>query len=281
MAAGLATLTRLEFFSIKVSSYHSSPTGDVTLPDTRVVLPALVSFEFAGNNKYLEHFVAQIDASRLEFLGITYFCQIGFQIQLFQFIDRSTNFKRILADAQIPFDEEEAIFSVDDEGETPVAPLDICVLCECEEIDCQVSCMNLILSQSSTLFSHIQHLFISCPRPPPCFEDVPLRFPVIPDGWTNNYAGSTRRPAPIHLNRQNAGKMIIGQSWRSLSWAEHRCRRDQPLINFRTRVPRSRLTERFSGWTINRHCVLHVVTVKTEGSSPRVATTALASGGLR
>ncbi|KAH9161769.1 hypothetical protein EDB89DRAFT_697834 [Lactarius sanguifluus] len=110
MAAGLPTLTRLEFFSIEFSSYHSSPTGDVTLPETRVVLPALVSFEFAGNDKYLEHFVAQIDTPRLEFLGITYFCQIGFQIpQLFQFIGRSTNFKRklfLLADAQILIDEE-------------------------------------------------------------------------------------------------------------------------------------------------------------------------------
>ncbi|KAH9160014.1 hypothetical protein EDB89DRAFT_1915308 [Lactarius sanguifluus] len=98
MAAGLATLTRLEFFSIEFSSYHSSPTGDVTLPETRVVLPALVSFEFAGNDKYLEHFVAQIDTPRLEFLGIT--C----------FFHRSLDkFKRklfLLADAQILIDEE-------------------------------------------------------------------------------------------------------------------------------------------------------------------------------
>ncbi|KAI9436882.1 hypothetical protein H4582DRAFT_364641, partial [Lactarius indigo] len=176
MAAGLATLTRLEFFSIEFSSYRSAPTGDATLPETRIVLPALVSFEFAGNSKYLEHFVAQIDTPRLEFLGIMYFCQTGFQIpQLFQFIDRSTNFKRrlsLLADARILFDEDEAIFSIDGECESPVAPLDICVLCECEEIDCQVSRIALILSQSSALFSHIRHLSISCPCPPPRLEDV-------------------------------------------------------------------------------------------------------------
>lgn len=189
MAAGLAPLTQLEFLSIEFSSYRSAPTGDSTLPERRVVLPSLVSFDFAGNSKYLEHFVVQIDTPRLGFLGITHSCQIEYRIpQLFQFIDRSTNFKRklsLLADAQIHFEEEEAIFSLDDEFGSPVAPLDICVLCECEEIDCQLSCMVLILNQSSTLFSNIRRLSISCPSPPPRLEDVdPIHWLELFDPFT-------------------------------------------------------------------------------------------------
>ena len=175
MIAGLAMLTNLEYLSIGFLSFLCAPIGDATPLETRVVLPALLSLDFAGNSKYLEHFVAQIDTPRLDFLGMTYLCPTGFQIpQLFQFIDRSTNFNRKLSQlthAQILFGEE-AFFSVDDgrESSDPIPPLEVHF--SCEEIDCQVSHMTQMLSQSSTMSSNIKHLSISCPPPPPDLEDM-------------------------------------------------------------------------------------------------------------
>jgi len=175
MVAGLAMLTKLEFLSIKFSSDFCASIGDATPPETRVVLPALLSLYFNGVSEYLEHFMAQIDTPRLDFLEITYSCRIGFQIpHLFQFIDRSTNFNRklsLLTHAKILF-EGEGIFSIDDgrESSEPVQPLD--VYFSCEEIDCQVSRMTQMLSQPSTMFSNIKHLSISCPPPLPDLEDM-------------------------------------------------------------------------------------------------------------
>src|SRR6266702_1800723 len=117
--------------------------------------------------------MAQIATPRLDFLEITYLCRIGFQIpQLFQFIDRSTNFNRKLSQlthAQILI-EREALFSIGDGRISSISPLGVYVSCECEEIDCHVSHMTQMLSQSSTIFSNIKRLSISCPLPPSGLE---------------------------------------------------------------------------------------------------------------
>src|SRR6266702_7592433 len=117
--------------------------------------------------------MAQIATPRLDFLEITYLCRIGFQIpQLFQFIDRSTNFNRKLSQlthAQILI-EREALFSIGDGRISSISPLGVYISCECEEIDCHVSHMTQMLSQSSTIFSNIKSPYISCPLPPSGLE---------------------------------------------------------------------------------------------------------------
>ena len=91
MAAGLATLPRLEDLFIGFASFDSLPHR-ISLPlVSRVVLPALTSFEFEGYSDYLEDLVAQIDCPKLKKIKIWYFYQYaGFQAaQLFEFINSS------------------------------------------------------------------------------------------------------------------------------------------------------------------------------------------------
>ncbi len=66
--------------------------------------------------------------------------------------------------------EGEALFSIGDGRKSSISPLGVDVSCECEEIDCHVSHMTQMLSQSSTIFSNIKRLSISCPLPPSGLE---------------------------------------------------------------------------------------------------------------
>ena len=60
---------------------------------TRIVLPALTTFHFKGNGKYLDDFVAQIDAPLLDNISITLFNQLIFDTpQLSCFLGRTERF---------------------------------------------------------------------------------------------------------------------------------------------------------------------------------------------
>jgi hypothetical protein len=91
MVAALAASTGLEDLRIGFRSPVSRP-DEIYLPSvTRTVLPALTRFEFRGAREYLEDFVAQIHAPRLDSIIIEYFNQlVDFEIpQLWRFIDHS------------------------------------------------------------------------------------------------------------------------------------------------------------------------------------------------
>ena len=96
MVASLAALSRLKYLSLGFQS-PSYPDQIRQLPTTRAVLPALILFRFSGLVRYLEDFVAQIDAPQLNFLEIAYLDEsrgedVNFQIpQVCKFIDRSEN----------------------------------------------------------------------------------------------------------------------------------------------------------------------------------------------
>jgi hypothetical protein len=63
MVTGLSTLTSLEDLRLQFLSPRSIPDRQARYPPlTPTVLPALTCFEFEGDNKHLEDFVAQIDA---------------------------------------------------------------------------------------------------------------------------------------------------------------------------------------------------------------------------
>ena len=63
MATGLTALTRLETLHIGFAPPEQSRRRSD--PPMRVALSVLTNFEFEGRTKYLEDFVAQIDAPRL------------------------------------------------------------------------------------------------------------------------------------------------------------------------------------------------------------------------
>ncbi|KAH9038045.1 hypothetical protein EDB83DRAFT_2413231 [Lactarius deliciosus] len=59
----------------------------------RVILPALTVFHYRGCCEYLEDFLAQIDAPRLDDLAIEYFVQEIQATQLSRFIDHAKNLR--------------------------------------------------------------------------------------------------------------------------------------------------------------------------------------------
>ncbi|KAI9435935.1 hypothetical protein H4582DRAFT_490606 [Lactarius indigo] len=78
LAIGLSTTTQLESLEI---SFHSciftlrslGPDGFTQLPP-RIVLPALIKFQFRGDSTYLEDFASRIDAPAVEQIGVTFTC---------------------------------------------------------------------------------------------------------------------------------------------------------------------------------------------------------------
>ena len=91
MVACLAALPRLKVFTITFPALSPRPDRIGPPPVTRLVLPALTSFEFRGSFKYLEDFVTQIDTPQLKQISIIYLDQLlGFQVtEASDFIDRS------------------------------------------------------------------------------------------------------------------------------------------------------------------------------------------------
>jgi hypothetical protein len=96
MVTGLSALTSLERLKIKFKSPRSCPDLKRRHPPplARTLLPALTQLYFTGVSKYLEDFVARIDAPLLDKLYISFFHQLIFDTpQLAQFISRTPRFK--------------------------------------------------------------------------------------------------------------------------------------------------------------------------------------------
>jgi hypothetical protein len=103
----LAMLANLESLIIEFPSFLSRPDTESRRPPlpTRTILPTLTLFEFKGVNKYLEDFVARIDAPLLDSIGITFkfFHRSIFDIPvLAQFIRRTRRFQA-LNEAHVDF----------------------------------------------------------------------------------------------------------------------------------------------------------------------------------
>jgi hypothetical protein len=91
MAAGLAASPHLLDLFMGFNSFESLPNRTSHPLVTRVVVPALTSFEFEGASDYLEDLVARIDCPKLKGVKIWYFHRhASFRTaQLFEFINRS------------------------------------------------------------------------------------------------------------------------------------------------------------------------------------------------
>jgi hypothetical protein len=95
IVTGLAVLANLKYLTIKFGSPRSLPDRESRspLPATRIVLPALIRFQFQGDSEYLEDLVARIDAPFLDYIWITFFYQPLFNTpQLAQFMRRPARF---------------------------------------------------------------------------------------------------------------------------------------------------------------------------------------------
>ena len=95
IVTSLAVLANLKYLTIKFGSSRSLSDRESRrpLPETRIVLPALIRFQFQGDSENLEDLVARIDAPFIDYIWITFFYQPFFNIpQLAQFMRRPTRF---------------------------------------------------------------------------------------------------------------------------------------------------------------------------------------------
>ena len=161
MVACLAALPRLEMFLIGFQSATSRPGRIRPPPVTRTVLPSLTYIEFRGASEYLEELISQIDSPKLNQIHIMYLNQlVDFQVaQPFKFIDRSEDPKlALLRHADVTFTNRLVsleIYQCPPRHPNRV-PVRISILCQ--GIDWQVSHLAQVLSQPSTILSHVVHL---------------------------------------------------------------------------------------------------------------------------
>ena len=105
MVTALFVLTRLENLEIwfKTPRSRADQKTRYLPPQTRTLLPALITLSFKGVTEYLEDLVTAIDAPLLDDLGIIFFHQLIFDTpQLTQLINRTPKFKAH-GDARVEF----------------------------------------------------------------------------------------------------------------------------------------------------------------------------------
>ena len=159
MVTSLAILTRLRSVTISFlskSSFPKNPTTQSPLPQTRTVLPSLAALTFGGVGKYLEDFMARIDAPLLNDLHLDFY-QPTFGIpQLTQIIHRIEDFKTPHT-AEIDFYDYSVDISLT--SKRPIGS-HFHLEFDCDGIDKQLSLLEQIFSQCSPLLSHIHTLEI-------------------------------------------------------------------------------------------------------------------------
>jgi hypothetical protein len=149
MATCLAALPNLTHLSFGFQSPLSRPAEIAPPPLTRAVFPALTSLDFHGVSEYFEDFIARIEGPHLDFLGITFFMDLIFDIpQLHNFINHTLPERVDRATMEFSSLEIMIIFGSFHLGT------------KCERLDWQLSSMTQILSQQLPLLSHVDHFEI-------------------------------------------------------------------------------------------------------------------------
>ena len=160
MTTCLAALPRLQ--SLFIGSYTATSHTDRILPPpvTRTLLPALTSFGFQGDSKYLEELVARINSPQLSLIYIKYLNpDLDFQVaQFMKFVDRSEDPKiSVIKHADIDFLRKLVTFEMYPCPESPDWGR-VTVLLHCHGIERQVSCIAQMFSQPSAILSRVVHL---------------------------------------------------------------------------------------------------------------------------
>ena len=120
----------------------------------RIVLPALTCFKYRGISKYLDNFVAGIDAPHLRDIDITFFHQPTVDAsQLGQFIER-IGIKTVLREADIQADVHAVSISFKTSSTSTRLRLQI----PCKQLDWQLSSMTQVCDQISPFLFGVQHL---------------------------------------------------------------------------------------------------------------------------
>ena len=120
----------------------------------RIVLPALTCFKYRGISKYLDSFVARIDAPHLRDIDITFFSQPTMDAsQLGQFIER-TEMQTSLTEAEIQISAH--AISISFKNSSTSTPLRLQI--SCKQLDWQLSSMAQVCDQFSPFLFGVEHL---------------------------------------------------------------------------------------------------------------------------
>ena len=170
-ANALSGMTRLRSISLHLLSFprRRSYVGLPPLPGERIVLPALTRFKYRGASKYLDSFVARIDAPHLGDIDITFFSQPTMDsLHLGQFLERM-ELQTSLTQAHIQASEN--AISISFTNSTTSSRLQIRM--SCKQLDWQLSSMAQILNQfSHFLFRRIENLGFDATGPASGQDDI-------------------------------------------------------------------------------------------------------------
>ena len=120
----------------------------------RIVLPALTCFKYRGISKYLDSFVARIDAPRLRDIDITFFSQPTMDAsQLGRFIER-IEMQTSLSEADI----QASAHAISISFKNPSTSTRLRLQISCKQLDWQLSCMAQVCDQFSPFLFGVQHL---------------------------------------------------------------------------------------------------------------------------
>ena len=158
MIALLSELSSLDTLKLEFQSPQSRPDWESpSLPPLkRSILPALTRFHFKGVTEYLEELVIRIDTPRLDYLLITFFNQIDFDIlRLAQFIN-CTPTLRALDRAFVQFDDH--FGHVELSVSSPTRNFTIAI--SCREPDWQVSSIEQVCNSSLDPLCMVEHFYI-------------------------------------------------------------------------------------------------------------------------
>ena len=122
----------------------------------RVVLPALTCLKYRGTSKYLDSFVARIDAPHLDEINITFFYQPTIDAsQLGPFIERAEMYTSLIQ-ADVETSEDAISISFTDSSDCTPLRLQI----SCKQLDWQLSCMTQVCDHVSPFLSRVSNLGI-------------------------------------------------------------------------------------------------------------------------
>ena len=176
MVAGLAVLTRLKTLRIGFQFWNFPPQQRTRHPDPsmRVVLPALIEFAFWGHSEYLEDFVAQLDAPRLDdfwtFLDRIDFLQLP-QLSLFITRTETLRFTR----ARVGFTNQTFKIELDrfdrTYGEFELVRPRFSLSTSHEWLGTHVAHVAHVVGQIFAMFSNVGYLYIRVSEDHPGWQD--------------------------------------------------------------------------------------------------------------
>jgi hypothetical protein len=158
-AGALSGMTRLEAVSLHFFSLPPRRNYVSLHPalGQRVALPALTNLKYRGTSKYLDSFVARIDAPHLGDVDITFFSQPTMDAaQLGRFIER-IELQALLTQAEVQTSNHTISVSFN----TSITSTPLRLQISCKQSDWQLSCMAQVCDQLSPFLFSVKKLGIN------------------------------------------------------------------------------------------------------------------------